>query len=175
MQSCKIWTLSSDKAEYERFSTLLTNIESRNSIDQSVFNELLRQKGREKIEGEPSVTVIHDPCSIRKGYSQKMEKLDRVQDLSGHMINGYRTFNSVLLHGGQISLLGCRPYSQKESSIDQEEAHLTNKEVSFEEIRLISEALKSDFPDRRITHLFDREADDSAYFEWIDKELEDLF
>ena len=57
-----------------------------------------------------------------------------------------------------MSLLGCRPYSQKESSELTEDAHLSNKEVSFKEIRLISKALKADFPERRITHLFDREA-----------------
>ena len=40
---------------------------------------------------------------------------------------------------------------------------------------MISRALKPGFPDRGITHLFDREADDAAYFELIDEELEDLF
>ena len=174
-QSCKIWTLAQDKSEYERFVTLLSNDKSRNSIDQNLFNELLRERCLEKIYGEVSATVIHDPCSIRKSHSKKMEKLDKVQDLNGKVINGYRTFNSVLLHGSKISLLGCRPYSQKETSEYDSDKHLTNKEVSFKEIRLISETLKSDFPDRRITHLFDREADDAAYFELIDKELEDLF
>lgn len=173
-QCCKIWTLSSDKAEYERFETLLSNETSRNTINQASFNELLRLNARDKIVGQPSATVIHDPCNIRKGYSEKMEKLDRVRDLDGKTINGYRTFNSVLLHGSKISLLGCRPYSQQEDS-EFEEDHLTNKEVSFKEIRLISKTLKSDFPERRITHLFDREADDSSYFELIDKELGDLF
>lgn len=173
-QCCKIWTLSSDKAEYERFETLLSNDTSRNTINQASFNELFRLNARDKIVGQPSATVIHDPCNIRKGYSEKMEKLDRVRDLDGKTINGYRTFNSVLLHGSKISLLGCRPYSQQEDS-EFEEDHLSNKEVSFKEIRLISKTLKSDFPEKRITHLFDREADDSSYFELIDKELGDLF
>jgi len=173
-QCCKIWTLASDKAEYERFETLLSNDSSRNTIDQEVFNELLRLNSVDKIVGQPSATVIYDPCSIRKEYSEKMEKLDRVRDLDGKMINGYRTFNSVLLHGSKISLLGCRPYSQKESS-DLGNDHLTNKEVSFKEIRTVSKTLKADFAERRITHLFDREADDVEYFRLIDKELEDLF
>ena len=174
-QNCQIWTLAKDKAEYERFVTLLSNDKSRNTIDQEVFNKLLRERCSDKIRGEVSATVIHDPCSIRKSHSLKMEKLDRVQDLDGNTINGYRTFNSVLLEGSKISLLGCRPYSQKENSADDEDKHLTNKEVSFKEIRLISKALKSDFPERCITHLFDREADDAAYFKLIDEELEDLF
>lgn len=173
-QCCKIWTLSSDKAEYERFVTLLSNDTSRNTINQEIFNELLRLNAANKILGQPSATVIHDPCNIRKAYSEKMEKLDQVRDLDGKVINGYRTFNSVLLHESKISLLGCRPYSQKEDS-ELEEDHLTNKEVSFKEIRLISKALKLDFPERCITHLFDREADDTDYFELIDKELGDLF
>lgn len=174
-QSCQIWTLAADKAEYERFVTLLSNDKSRNTINQEVFNELLRSRSLEKIKGEPSATVIHDPCAIRKAYSQKMEKLDQVRDLDGSIINGYRTFNSVLLHGSKLSLLGCRPYSQKESSAIDEDKHLSNKEVSFQEIRLISETLKADFAERRITHLFDREADDAAYFDLIDRELNDLF
>ena len=155
--------------------TLLTNDKSRNTIDQSVFNELLRERYVSKIRGEVCATVIHDPCAIRKSYSKKMEKLDKVSDLDGNIINGYRTFNSVLLQRSKISLLGCRPYSQKEHSEHDEEKHLTNKEVSFKEIRLISQALKSDFPDRQITHLFDREADDAAYFNLIDDELDNLF
>lgn len=174
-QSCQIWTLAADKAEYERFVTLLSNDKSRNTINQDVFNELLRADCVDKLHGEVSATVIHDPCAIRKAYSKKMEKLDNVQDLDGNIINGYRTFNSVLLHGSKISLLGCRPYSQKEQSAEDETKHLSNKEVSFKEIRLISQALKSDFPHRRITHLFDREADDAAYFELIDEGLQDLF
>lgn len=169
--------MSSTKAEYERFDTLLSNDKSRNTINQESFNELLRLSACDKIVGEPSATVIHDPCSIRKAYSKEMEKLDRVLDLDGQPINGYRTFNSVLLHGSRISLLSCRPYSQKEASEDEENqgGHLTNKEVSFKQIRAISQALKADFSDRRITHLFDREADDADYFKLIDKELADLF
>lgn len=173
-QCCQIWTLASDKSEYERFKHLLSNDSSRNAINRTVFNDLLRHRTVEKIKGEPSATVIHDPCSIRKEHSKKMEKLDKVLDLKGNPINGYRTFNSVLLYKSSISLLGCRPYSQKESS-EEENDHLTNKEVSFAELRLISEALKADFAERQITHLFDREADDSAYFELIDKELKDRF
>ena len=75
-QCCKIWTLSSDKAEYERFETLLSNNTSRNTINQDIFNELLRLNATDKIIGQPSATVIHDPCNIRKAYSEKMEKLD---------------------------------------------------------------------------------------------------
>jgi len=107
-QSCQIWTLAADKAEYERFVTLLSNDTSRNTIHQDVFNELLRADCLDKLHGEVSATVIHDPCAIRKAYSKKMEKLDNVQDLDGSIINGYRTFNSVLLHGSKISLLGVR-------------------------------------------------------------------
>lgn len=176
VQSCKIWTLASDKAQYEQFVTLLGNDKTRNMIDQEMFNELLRDDCIEKLKGELSATVIHDPCSIRKVYS---EKLDKVQDLDGNIVNGYRTFNSVLLHGSKISLLGCRPYSQKETSLEDDDRHLNNKEVSFQEISLISKRLKTDFADRRtawkVVHLFDREADDSDYFELIDKELGDLF
>ena len=173
-QSCQIWTLASNKAEYERFEHLLSNNTTRNAIDQSAFNELLQQQGVSHLKGAVSATVIHDPCNIRKKESQKMENLDRVKDLDGKIINGYRTFNSVLLKGQKLFLLGCRPYSQKEDS-EITAGRLSNKEVSFDQIRAISKAIKADFPERRITHLFDREADDTAYFELIDKELEDLF
>lgn len=173
-QRIQIWTLSSDKAEYERFDTLLSNDKSRNTLNRDTFNELLELTAREQIVGQPSATVIHDPCSIRKMYSEKLEKIDRVRDLDGQMINGYRTFNSVLLYDSKISLLGCTPYSRKEASEDGV-GHLTTKEVGFAQIRSISKTLKADFADRRITHLFDREADDLEYFELIDKELEDLF
>ena len=173
-QSCQIWSLASDKAEYEQFKHLLSNNTTKNVIDQTAFNELLQQQAISHLKGAASTTVIHDPCNIRKRESQKMENLDRVRDLDGKIINGYRTFNSVLLTGQKLFLLGCRPYSQKEDS-QKSAGHLSNKEVSFDQIRAISKAIKADFPERRITHLFDREADDTEYFELIDKELEDLF
>ena len=173
-QHTQIWTLASDKAEYERFDTLLSNDKSRNTVNQDAFNELLRLTAREQIVGQPSATVIHDPCNIRKPHTEKSKKLDKVSGLDGQMINGYRTFNSVLLHDSKISLLGCVPYSRKEAS-ESGAGHLTTKEVGFAQIRSISKTLKADFADRRITHLFDREADDSEFFELIDKELGDLF
>lgn len=90
------------------------------------------------------------------------------------MLNGYRTFNSVLLGRDSLHLLGCVPYSQKEDS-RLNDGHLTNKEVIFGQIRQISTSLKEDIPSRTLIYLMDREADDVEYFKLIDKELDDKF
>ena len=173
-QNLQLWKLSADKKEYDRLFYLLSKGKDANGIDSDVFNDLLMEKGVSNSRGEVSVTVIHDPCYIRKPYSQSLENLDKVQDLSGNVINGYRTFNSVLVHKNSLSLLSCQPYSQKEKS-EEAEGHLTNKEVGFSQIRTISKRLKADISDRTILHLMDREADDVAYFKLIDKELSDKF
>ena len=65
-QRCQIWSLASDKAEYERFEHLLSTNTTRNAIDQSAFNELLEQQAVSHLKGAVSATVIHDPCHIRK-------------------------------------------------------------------------------------------------------------
>ncbi len=173
-KTLQMWHLSADKKEYDRFEYLLSKHRETNGIVGSGFNELLLEKGNQSLAGEVTATIIHDPCYIRKEHSKELENLDRVRNLDGKMINGYRTFNSVLLGQENITLLGCHPYSQKEES-KLGEGHLTNKEVSFDQIRQISHGLKKDIPSRTIIHLMDREADDIEYFKLIDKELDDKF
>ena len=173
-KSLQIWKLSTDKKEYDRFEYLLSKHQDTNGINPSDFNALLLKKGKQSLEGEVTATIIHDPCYIRKEHSKELENLDRVRNLDGKMINGYRSFNSVLLDTDSLHLLGCIPYSQKEGS-KLDDGHFTNKEVSFGQIRQISASLKEDIPSRTLIHIMDREADDVEYFKLIDKELDDKF
>lgn len=175
-QSCKIWTLSSDKAEYERFSYLLEKSDGQ-GIDIDHINALLRENTAHAIKGEPGVTLVHDPCDIRKPYSQKMESLDKVRSLEGKVVNGYRSFNSIALGADRIHLLGCYPFSSEEEDYAGEDPDRSfdKKDVAFWQIQACSQALKKQHPDQVITHLIDREADDQEFFAFISEELNDQF
>ncbi len=176
-QSCKIWTLSANKAEYDRFSYLLEKPGESGGIASESLNDLLRTSSAIQLQGEPSVVVIHDPCDIRKPHSKKLEHLDKVRSLDGKMIPGYHSFNSVALGADRIHLLGCSAYSTEESDYQSGDwpESFDKKDVAFSQMQAIREALKAQNSDQVVIHLFDREADDQEYFEFVDKQLEDKF
>lgn len=165
-QSCKIYTLSSTPKEYEKFAYQLKKDKS-NGLDSSAINKLIMSTSIDYLESSPSVTILHDPCDIRKPYSKEMESIGQVRSLDGNTINGYRTFNSVAIGKKRLHLLGCVPYSSKEEDVDK-------KQIAFDQITSISKAFKEECPDMVLTHIIDREADDQEVFEKMD-ELGDRF
>lgn len=175
-QSCKIWTLSGDKAEYERFSYLLKKPDE-HGINSEAINCLFREDTADALQGQPSVVIVHDSCDIRKPYSQKMEAIDKVRSLEGKVVNGYRSFNSIALGPDRIHLLGCNPFSSEEEDYKGEDPDFSfdKKDLAFSQIRAISQTLKSQTPDQVLTHLIDREADDQEYFAFLEEELQDKF
>jgi len=177
-QSCKVWTISEDKAEYERFTYLLEKADTVDSgINVGHINALLQEQGSEQLKNAARVIFIHDPSDIRKPHSKMMENIDKVKGLDGKMINGYPTFNSIALDSDRIHLLGCTPYSKKEDNYKGEDPVLRfdKKQVAFDQMRAASAAFKAQNPNQVRIHLFDREADDQDFFAFIDQELEDKF
>lgn len=176
-QTCQIWTLSSDRNEYERYKNLLGKDSTVEILEKSIRTYLGTQSTA-SIKSAPSVIVIHDCSDIRKPYAQQMELLGKVRSLEGDIINGYRTFNSVALGTGTIHLLNCTPFSpvsqEMEASEDAILGEQSNKTVSFQQIDAISRALKLENPEQVIWHLIDREADDASYFKLIE-DLGDKF
>lgn len=169
--SCKVWTLSSDRNEYERFAYLLGKPDE-GGLSIASFNELLQERAVSAYDAPCSVTIVHDPCDIRKPYSQQMECLDTVRSLQGQTINGYQTFNSVVLEKDRMHLAGCMPYSRKEGGAG---ATCDEKALMFSQMKDISLAFKADHPERVVCHVIDREADDAEFFRFIDQELHDRF
>jgi hypothetical protein len=86
-QHINIWTLSRDKAEFDRFKGLLSG-SLLNSIQAEGLNEVLLEQAKSVVAGKQSMVLVHDICDIRKQYSQSMEELGKVRDLAGNWING---------------------------------------------------------------------------------------
>ena len=93
-KSIKLWRISEDKAAYERSKRLLDG-SLKSVLDEEKTSEAIRDHSVAALGDEGRLVVLHDPCDIRKEYAEKLEKLGRVRDLDGQLINGYSTFNTV--------------------------------------------------------------------------------
>jgi hypothetical protein len=93
-KTIKLWTISEDKAGYERSKRLLDG-SLKSVLDEEKISGAIREHSVGALGDEGRLIVLHDPCDIRKEYAEKMEKIGTVRDLDGEPINGYCTFNTV--------------------------------------------------------------------------------
>jgi hypothetical protein len=93
-KSIRLWTISADKAEYDRSRRLLDG-SLKSVLDEEKTAEAIRKHSVAGLGDEERLIMLHDPCDIRKEYSEKLEKIGTVRDLDGRLINGYCTFNTV--------------------------------------------------------------------------------
>lgn len=170
---CKIWTLSEDQNQYERFFRLL-NGENKHSLTPCGLNDAILSQGVSRLSGETCITVVHDPSDIRKPYAREMEELESVRDLKGRIIPGYKTFNSVAIseQDKRLHLLGCVPKKVVEAEVEEEKSV---REQQMTQIQRCSEALHASNPQATLIHVLDREYDDQSIFRFLDQELEDRF
>ena len=77
----------------------LFNGELQSVLDDQKISETLRQMSVAELSDEDVVIALHDPCDIRKAYSEKLENLGIVRDLNGNLVNGFNTFNTVCVNG----------------------------------------------------------------------------
>ena len=86
-------------------------------VDVAKLNISLLANSTDYFKEKSYIIVLHDGSDIRKQHSKELENLDIVRDLSGKLIKGYPSFNSVAvdLKGKNIRLLQTTPYSSKES------------------------------------------------------------
>lgn len=175
-QSCKIWTLSEDKKEYDRYSYLLGKADVK-GISIAQTNNILIEKGSASFVGNPYVVLLHDESNIRKAYSEKMEGIDQVKALDGSLVNGYRSLNSVAVGEKNIHLLSCMPYSSEEEDYKNEssENSFDAKSLLFNQLKNISSGFKKETPNSVLIHIMDRGEDDQRVFDYIDQDLEDKF
>lgn len=97
-KTIRLWTVASDKREFERMRTLF-NGQLQSVLDDQKISEALREMSVAGLRDEAVVIALHDPCDIRKEYSEKLENLGIVRDLNGKLVNGYNTFNTVCVNG----------------------------------------------------------------------------
>lgn len=95
-KTIKLWTISNDKAEYERYIRLLDG-SLKSVLDDEKIAEALREKSVAAFDGYERLFLLHDPCDIRKAYAWKMEKLGKVRDLEGKIINGYSSLGTAVV------------------------------------------------------------------------------
>ena len=163
----KIWTLSADSNEYERYERLLEG-SNKHHLNVSTINSCLRSQNLSELRNSKSILLIHDPSDLRKRYSESMENLDKVRSLENDTVNGYHSFNSIGIgEDKKLRLLGCQPYGK--------EGEASGKELSQAQMQAISEGIKSENPDTVLIHNLDRGFDDQDYFKFLDKDLEDRF
>ena len=175
-QSTKLWSLSSDSNEYERNLNLLSG-RLKNSLTPEGINEQTLRAGLSKLSFKNRVEVIHDGSDIRKPHSKVLPHLTKVKSLEKQTVNGYNTFNSILISdlNKQIHLLASTPYSRSDPNYNQTiGAGFNHDDIVFNQIKQTDETLKVQFPDLKVRHLLDRGHDDQALFEFID-DLESSF
>lgn len=138
-KSIQIYANSSDKAEYKREKRLLDG--SLNSVlKDSKIRDALMENSVASFKGENYLYLLHDPCDIRKEYSEKLENLGKVKALDGKIVNGYSTFNTVIVNekAQKLRLHSTEFYSNREEryvtqeELDKYKKLLKDKEVTNE-------------------------------------------
>ena len=99
-------------------------------LQQEKISQALRENSVEAMSGQQHITLIHDPCDIRKEYSKELENLGKVLDLDKNVVNGYYTFKSKAIDddGKRWNDVDTKVYSNREPQfVSQEELKLYNK------------------------------------------------
>lgn len=203
-KSIRLWSICEDKAEFERSKRLLDG-SLKSVLDDQKISAAIREHSVGALGDEARLIVLHDPCDLRKEHAQVLEKLGKVRDLAGNLINGYSTFNSVAVDvtGKQLYPVDTAVYSngdehyvsveelkalakgklqqvdpQRAGQIEQfiqEGSYLNLPHLSRAQIKQVSQAFKQKNPGIILCHVLDRQFDGLDYFEFIDQQLEDEF
>jgi hypothetical protein len=191
----QLWSISTDKREYERFHNLI-NGNLVNVLDKEIMNKNLLINSLSKLSGELRVVVVYDGSDIRKPESEKLENLGWVRDLDGKFVRGYQTMNCIMIDNNtaKIKLLNCQPYSNKDPKFVSEremklfekdklkdenrkqeiERYLENednynaKQIIKNQILTVHEKIREINSEIVIIHVFDRGFDSEEIFEMVD-------
>ncbi len=172
-------------------------------LDDKKISEALITHSVEKLSQNKRLYLISDHCDCRKEYSSKLESLGKVRSLSGQIVNGYSTLNTIIIDENRqnLTLSNITPFSNKSASFlskselrSYDNGSLKNEKRRAEIASLIesesysnmatiltthledqSSALKEANPDISLCHVHDRGCDDVAYFEFITNTLDDDF
>jgi hypothetical protein len=110
----RLWTISDDKQEFDRYKTLVDGT-LKHSLTVEMLNEALPKAAKSFIGKGMHIAAVHDGSDIRKEHSRCLESLGKVRSLSGSIINGYQTMNTVLVdtESKKLRLLQSTPYSNR--------------------------------------------------------------
>jgi hypothetical protein len=203
-KSIRLWSISDDKAEFERSKRLLDG-SLKSVLDEPKISAALREQSVAALGAEARLIMLHDPCDIRKEHAEALEKLGQVRDLTGKLINGYNTFNTVAVDetGQKLYPVDITVYSNgdehyvtveelkalakgklpqvdphRAEQIDQfiqQDSYLNLPRLSRAQVKQVSQAFKQHHPGIILCHVFDRQFDGVDNFEFIDQELQDEF
>lgn len=162
-------------------------------VDTKKLNISLLKNAVSFFKDKEVVCNLHDGSPIRKPESKKLDSIGKVKSLGNKLVNGYETFNSVMIDvaGASIQLLGCVPYSNGASnfvSVSERKAYETGqlkdkarreaiaaydktgesfnqKDIVFKQLRSINTKIKAENPSITLIDIFDRGFDDVALFE----------
>lgn len=110
----RLWTISSDRQEFDRYKTLVDG-SLKHSVTADMLNAALPLAAKGFIGKGAHIAAVHDGSDIRKEHSQDLESLGKVRSLSGGIVNGYQTMNTVLVdtQSKALRLLQSTPYSNR--------------------------------------------------------------
>lgn len=114
-----------DKKEYDVLKGLLSG-EQKHTLSRDILVPCVQAKTLEMLGACSRVYVLHDFCDIRKPHSSSMENLGKVRSLEKTLVNGYSTFNSVVIDPTVqgVHLLNHVVFSNTmENFVTQEEVH----------------------------------------------------
>ena len=101
----------------------------KNVLDDKKISEALVHNSVGSLALQGELILLHDPSDIRKEYSKKLEGLGKVRSLKNQIINGYGTFNTVVvdIFGKQLRWLDTEVYSNGTAD------YVTQKELKQQE------------------------------------------
>lgn len=197
----RLYTLSKSNSEYVKKCRMFSG-ELKTIVDTKKLNISLLKNATPFFKDKNIVCNIHDGSPIRKPESKSLDGLGKVKSLGNKIVNGYETFNSVMVDvkGESIRLLSCVPYSNGEAnfvSVTERYAYETGqlknktrreeiakydelgesfnqKTIVFNQLREINRGIKEENPDLTIVDIFDRGFDDAELFE-LEAELGNEF
>ena len=138
-------------------------------LDDEKISAALREEMAVELGSSEVVYALHDPCDIRKRYSEKLENLGIVRDLEGKLIHGYSTLATVCVSSdgektqlSDISIfsngddehyvrqkeLDALEKKQKRAAKNDEEADISKREKKIIELLETNEMINL----RQVTH-----------------------
>lgn len=112
-KTTKIWSMANDEAEYKQMSRLLSS--GKTTLDNEKIKAALLENGVSRLAKSNELFLITDPSDIRKEYSSETEDLGKVRSLSGKIINGFSSLNTIAIdvNGANLTLLETNIYSNR--------------------------------------------------------------
>ena len=112
----------------------MTGKNKSSSLSTEKVNLALIEHAKVEFEEEDHLYLLHDPSDLRKKHSTKTENIGQVRDLSGNIINGFYTFNTIALSmsSKKVALLHNETYSNKQPDFLSRKEEI--KLISYDEI-----------------------------------------